>query len=248
MPTFKEPIKVICIDSGYSKKLIKGGIYIANAIRTSQFKRFVYLNDMGNYSINIFRLLDGYTLDTLPDFVIENNKKIINLETTNYTGQIVKCRYSSGSYKEDEYYYVEKQERYEKTSPYNRSTSCHTSYRYKFKIRGFRNRVNADYKFYEIPLIEQRSIKLKTLRGDKIKTAEQTRKFLLYSKKERLSILFQILAKTLIDINKIEINPNDKLDIVKLMIVRGKNYAVLEEDIIPFLKGKINTLIKPLLK
>jgi hypothetical protein len=47
----------------------------------------------------------------------------------------------------------------------------------------------------------------------------------------------------MIDLNKMEID--SKINIVKLMINKGKNYNINEEDITPFLKGKIGTLLTP---
>lgn len=236
---YKESLKVICINACNSKKLIRNAVYNTNSIHTNGAnERIVHLN-IGNYSINNFKLINGDSLDGIPDFLIENIK-MLEPSNNNYTGQIVKCRWSSGNFKENENYYVEKQIAIEKLG-YNRVIR----YEYKLKIRGFRNYINT-YRFCEIPLIEQRNIKLKNLNGDVIKTGEQTRKFLLYSEKEKISILFQILTRAISDINKTE-NSSNKLNIINLMLIRGREYAIIEEDVIPFLKGKINILIKPFL-
>ena len=93
---YKDPIRVICINSKNSKKLIQGATYFATAIRTYSRSndRHVYLKDVGSYVTKNFTLSDGRSLDNQPDFVIEHRKSL-NCETKNYSGQFVKCRYSS---------------------------------------------------------------------------------------------------------------------------------------------------------
>lgn len=227
---YKEPIKVICINSKNSTKLIKGATYQASSIHSWRNKRTVYLKDVGSYGIKNFTLMDGRSLDAEPDFTIE--RKGLDNEK-NYTGQFIKCRYSTGkSMKEGEIYYVEKEKR--ETLRYGRNM--------KLKIRGIRNYVSP-YRFEEIDIREQRNIKLKNLKGDKIKTGEQTRKFLLYTEKQKITILFDVLAKVMTDLNKIEIET--EVDLIGLMILKGRNYNISAEDIKPFLKNKIETILKP---
>ena len=96
--------------------------------------------------------------------------------------------------------------------------------------------------FKEIHISEQRKIKLKTLKGEKIKTGEETRKFLHYSEKERMQILFQLLSSSLIDINGAE--TLEPTDISKIILNKGKQYNIITEDIIPFLNN-LKTLLKP---
>jgi len=237
---YKDPIRVVCINAKNSKKLIKGATYFATAIRTynrgNQSDRHVYLKDVGSYVAKNFTLSDGSSLDNQPDFSVQYRSSL-DYTNKNYTGQFIKCRYSSGkSMKEGEIYYVEEQRSVPHTG-YNGQIR----YDIKFKIRGVKNCVNP-YRFEEIPITEQRAIKLKNLKGDKIKTGEQTRKFLLYTEKERVSILFEALTKAVLDLNKVEIK--EKTDLVSIMIAKGYNYAINEDDIKPFLKGKIETLLK----
>lgn len=230
---YKAPIRVICINSKNSTKLIKGATYQAMSIHSWNKKRTVYLKDIGSYGIANFTLLDGRSLDNEPDFSIE--RRSLNSEK-NYTGQFVKCKYSSGkSLKEGEIYYVEKEKREQKTGYRTSFTDL------KLKIRGVRNYVSP-YRFEEIDIKEQRNIKLKNLKGDKVKTGEQTRKFLLYSEKQKITILFETLAKVISDLNKIEI---ETVDIVGLMLLKGRKYDISREDIQPFLKNKIETILKP---
>lgn len=229
---YKAPIKVICINPKNSTKLIKGATYQASSIHSWNKKRTIYLKDVGSYSIANFTLLDGRSLDGEPDFSLEN--KSLDTEKS-YTGQFVKCRYSTGkSLKEGEIYYVEK----EKREPRGNGRYVNL----KLKIRGVRNYVSP-YRFQEMDIKEQRNIKLKNLKGDKIKTGEQTRKFLLYSEKEKITILFETLAKVMTDLNKIEIET--EIDIVGLMLLKGRKYDISGEDIRPFLKNKIETILKP---
>ena len=232
---YKEPIQVICVNTRNSTKLIKGATYLATAIHTYAYNgqptRRIYLKDVGGYSLPYFTLLDGRSLDNEPDFTVERDTRIDTKK--DYTGQFVKCTYSSGkSFKKDELYYVENQV----------STNKNRYNGVKFKIRGIKNLVNC-YRFSEVSIAEQRKIKLNNIKGNKTKTGEQTRKFLLYTENEKVAILFETLTRVLIDVNKIQVPV--KIDIVGLMLLKGKNYALLEEDIKPFLKGKIETILKP---
>jgi len=233
---YNEPITVICIDASHSIKLIKGGTYLANSIRTYSSDRKIYLKNINYYSAKYFTTIDGKSLDDTPDFTV---KITISLDTDNkdYTGQFVRCLSSSGKVlKQDEIYYVENQIRTQRIGHNNV-----IFYDTKLKIRGVRNCVSP-YRFNEIDITQQRNIKLKNLEGKKAITGDQTRKFLLYSEKEKVRILFDSLTKVLFDINRIENDIN--LDISKLMIIKGKNYSLIEEDVIPFLKI-VKLILKP---
>ena len=232
---YKEPLKVICIKTGNSKKLIKGAIYFAtyNIARSNGKikENYVNLKDTGSYKSEYFTTLDNINLTKYPEFKTEQIKSI-DTSKNDYTGQFIKCRYSTGNLKDNEIYYVEEQRNISKNS--NR-------YIAKLKIRGFRNLINP-YRFTEIPISEQRKIKLKNLGGECVKTGEQTRKFLLYTEKEKIFTLYQVLARTLFDMKRIEFNENP--DIIKLMLIRCKEHGIIEEDITTFLKQKPETLLK----
>ena len=235
---YKEPIKVICINSSISIKLIQNATYLAISMYTGKSgERVTYIKDVGFYSNRFFTLIDGNPLDSLPDFFIENGKKL-DTKNINYTGQLVKCRHTTGkSLKSGEIYYVEKQVK-----------STRNNYKgipidtYKFKLRGIRN-VISEYRFEQIPIAEQRRIKLKNLNVQKTKTGEQTRKFLLYTDKQRISILFDLLCRVLIDINKVE--SNEKINITELILSRGDSYAINKDDITKFLKEDIKKTLEP---
>ena len=191
--------------------------------------------ERGSYDPQVFTLLNGDSLKNMPDFNIEIKKLDDN---KSYIGQFVRCRYSTGkSMKEGEIYYVE-DERKTTKQRYNNQQYIDI----KLKIRGIRNYVSR-YRFQEISIKEQRYIKLKNLKGEKTKTGEQTRKFLLYTEKQRIVILFETLTRVMTDLSKMEID--SKIDIVKLIITKGKKYNINEDDITPFLKGKIETILKP---
>lgn len=173
-------------------------------------------------------------LDKLSDFNNWNNVNNLALDTSkkDYTGQFVKCTSNTGkTLKEGEIYYVELQKN---------STV--------FKIRGIKNNISP-YHFEEIPIKEQRSIKLKNLKGETTKTGERTRKYLLFSEKEKISIMFSILSQVLIDINNTSEIDVNLINITELMTIKGKrNYNIIEEDIQEFtnkfLKNNIESLIK----
>jgi hypothetical protein len=227
-------LKVVCVTAKNSSKLIVGATYIVTDIYTySLNKRTVYLKNLGGFSSTFFRLPDGSTLDNLPDFI---RTESVNVNKKDYTGQFVKCRCSTGKVlKEGEIYYVDKQIIIKK-AVYNQKYI-----KTKFKIHGIRNLICPD-RFEEIPIIEQRNHKLKNINGNKIKTGEKTRKFLLYSEKEKVAILFEILAKVLLNIKNIELP--DNVDIIKLMVIKGnKDYALIENDVITFFKNEIGILL-----
>lgn len=236
----RDPIKVI-YNSNKSTKLIKGATYLATSIRTyinqhinTTYKN-VTLKNIGTFNVENFISLDGRPLNEKGDFILTIGEKL-NADV-NYIGQFIKCIWDSGNIlKNGEIYYVENQKRQAHVG-----YKGYISYSLKLKIRGIKNYVN-DYHFEEIPIQKQRNLKLKNLNGVKIKTGDRTRKYLLYSEKERIAIIFELLTKVLIDINNSEIT--DKLDIVKLMLNKGKKYRLIEEDILPFLKT-IKKILEP---
>jgi len=200
-------------------------------------KKQVHLNKVGNYTASNFKTLDGQDLNTFSDFQIPYT----NMRTDiSYKGQFVKCKYSgSKMMKINELYYVEDEHNVSKYYAYNRSSYTEK----KFKIRGINNLVGI-HNFEEISKSEQRSIKLKNLKGEKTKTGDQTRKFLLYTDREKLAILIELLTKILVDINNIELLENHKLDIIDLILRKGNKYNMKREDII-FFYDNIRPLLAP---
>jgi hypothetical protein len=235
----QKPIKVKCVNPNSSTKLIKNGIYELTGIYThSRNRRTAYIKNVGSYSINSFETLNGESLKNISDFFINtyNENKID--EKKDYTGQFVKCRYSSSkSLKKGEIYYVENQFLENRTSYYNVI---------KFKIRGIRNRVNS-YNFEEIPQQEQRNIKLKNLAGQKIKTGEQTRKFLLYTEQERIYYFLETLSRVVKDIINTD-TTNSDIDIIDMVVKRGNKHNMRREDIEKYMKKYLSTTLKSLLQ
>jgi hypothetical protein len=213
--------------------LIKGATYFVTAIWTYKNERTVNIKGVGSFAIKKFTLTNGKSLDKEPDFTINDDKQNLD-HKKNYINHLIKCKYATGKYlKIGEIYFVENQKT-NKTNGYIET---------KLKIRGINNWIST-YRFEEIPIAEQRNIKLKNLKGNKIKTGEQTRKFLLYSEKEKINILFETLAKVLSDLTKIE--TCDNINLIELMLKKGKDYALIEKDITPFLGSKIETILEPL--
>jgi len=228
----KEPIKVICKKTNGSLKLIKGEEYDALSLSTYWSRRYLNIKNVGRYQLSNFTLKNGETLDNMQDFSVVKPKSL-NCEDVDYTGQFVRCRCSSNKYlKSNELYYVEGQ------------SVLHLKYgtKYSLKIRGIKTKIDR-YNFEEIPLSEQRNLKLKNLNGDtEIKTGEQTRKFLLYSIHEKKSILLELLSKSIIDANKINNKENLKQRIIDMMLMKGKKYCIILEDIEDFMKNKVDEL------
>lgn len=233
-----KPIKVICIDNRRSIKLVKGAIYDMTSKYTYIGNTKIYLKGVGSYNTKYFTLLDGTPLKTLQDFHISHINNSLNVNN-NYKNKYVKCKYDSGKFlKGGEIYLVEDQI---KTTIKN-NWSQQIQHELKVKIRGMKN-FTSIYKFKELSPLEQRNIKLKKIKGEKLKTGDQTRKFLLYSEKEKIKILLDILYKIINDIINIKDINNNKIDIIDIFLKKGKLYNIIKEDITEFLY-----IIKPLLK
>jgi len=234
---YKEPIKVICVNPKGSKKLIKGAIYSATSIGTDYHNpedRFIRIS-VGRYSLNCFTFIDGNSLKNEPDFVIEY-KPMLDF-TKDYTDQCVRCRWSSSKIlKNGEIYYIESQRIINKKS-WNGTLTPY----YQVKLRGI-NRWTSSSNFEEIHISEQRKIKLNNLNGEKVKTGESTRKFLHYSERERIQILCQLLNSSLIDINNAELM--ERVDLFKIILNKGKQYNIIDEDVKPFLES-VKEILKP---
>jgi hypothetical protein len=236
MTIVKEPIKVICVKTKSSKKLIKGAIYLATNIGTNPRDtkdRHIRI-PAGLYDLECFTTIDGKSLKNEPDFNIEW-KPSLDIHKI-YTNQCVRCRYSSGKIlKNGEIYFVENQ-RTQTRKGWNGTIIPYI----QLKIRGIKNWVTSS-NFEEMHIAEQRKIKLKSLNGEKVKTGESTRKFLLYTEKEKILILFNLLSSSLIDVNGAELI--EQPDISKMMLNKGKQYNIIEEDIAEFVKNIKSILI-----
>lgn len=221
---YKKPIKILCAKTGNSTKLIKGAIYSATKVLTYYNNdKFAHIS-IGTYSLDYFTYLDGSSLKDIPEFVLSEELD----KNVDYTGKCVKCAYSSGKFlKKDEIYYVESQKIFEWGEK-------------KFKIRGI-DRYRLASNFKEISIGDQRKIKLKNLIGDKIKTGELTRKFLLYSEKEKTQILLQLLVNCINDTTDVEFT--EQINIVKMILIKGEKYNLIEEDVKPFINSVKSILI-----
>jgi hypothetical protein len=224
-------IKVVCKKTK-SKVLIVGATYSAIQIHSSlpfpniPIKRYIFLKNIGPYdiSINSFELLDGTPVNNLKDFnTIPDNNRIF-ISDKDYTNQYVMCRYSDGSkyLKENEIYLVEKQ--IDK----------------KFKIKGIKTKLSS-FRFSEIPISDQRNIKLKNISGETIKTGIDERKFLSYSDKDKFIIIFGLMNSILN--STINAKLNSKLDIIKLICEKGEKFNIIEEDVVFFFEDNLYTLI-----
>ena len=238
--------KVICINSKGSTKLVKGCIYTVTSLsigtRANKVDRIINLKEIGSYSIKYFTLLDGSTLENMPEFLPERNKVLDTHDRntgeikTNYSGQYIKCRWgSSKNLKEGEIYLVEDQKITSRIGFKNQ-----IYYDAKIKVKGLKNYLSP-WEFEEISLSEQRKLKLKSLKGIKIKTGDETRKFLLYTEREKMSVFFDTLSRSLAEVKSIEMT--EQPNIIELMLRKGDKHNIKQEDIEPFL-----TKIKPVLK
>ena len=235
---YKEPMKVICINTKNSKKLIKDAIYYATSIgsdyNNNTDERYIRIS-IGKYSLNCFTSIDGNSLKNEPAFVIEQKSSLDF--SKDYTDQCVRCSWSSSKVlKNGEIYYVESQRMSNRKDWRGTLVPYH-----QIKLRGIKNWAPL-CNFEEIHISEQRKIKLNNLNGEKVKTGESTRKFLHYSEKERIQILFQLLNSSLIDINNAELV--ERVDLLKIILNKGKPHGIIDEDVKPFLKN-IKKLLNP---
>lgn len=237
---YNEPVAVICINAKTSIKLIKDAIYYAMSMKTYTHGKTVTIKDIGFFNSSLFTLLDGTPLNSEPDFKLKEHTPL-NIYSNNYTGQFVKCRKGNiKSLKLNEVYYVEDQLIKTYVSKYNNKTYPET----KFKIRGI-DRPLSPFNFEEMSIAEQRNIKLKNLNGSEIfKTGEQSRKFLQYDEKEKVSVLIDTLNKVLIDAKRV-VSVKNKLNLTSLMIKKGMRHSLIAEDINNFLTPEIKKLLLP---
>jgi hypothetical protein len=220
---YKEPLKVVCVKTGGSVKLIKGATYLANSLFSNSRSdiKTVQLKNLGSYHATHFKYNDK-SLNDEPDFIIEHYRFDRDKD---YTDKFVICNWSNGiSLKEGEIYYVES---HIKTSSGYKRYSTH-----EFKIRGIKNPVSA-YQFSEVPLIDQRNLKMKSLYGEDVVSNVKTRKFLLYTEKEKTLILFEALTKILKDLKNVE--SKNKISISNLILTKTRKYNTKIEDLDDFL-------------
>lgn len=235
-----EPVMVVCKNEKASIKLIKNATYYAMSLQTYTNQKSVYIKDVGYFSAYHFLLLNGNSLEKETDFRIKK-PEVLNTTLNKYTGQFVRCRTDKiKSVKIDEIYYVEDQVIRNYKSSYNGKLYPEI----RLKVRGV-DRYLSPYNFEEIPIHEQRCIKLKNLNGSKIfKPGEQDRKFLQYNEKEKITILFEILYKVLTDANRI-VSSKDKLNLIDLMVKKGIKHSIIAEDINSFITPEIKLLLTP---
>lgn len=231
---YKEPLKVTCIKTGGSVKLIKGATYLADRLTSNSRSNLktVYLKNLGTYYATHFTY-NGKPLNDEPDFIIEHYRFD---QEKDYTNKFVICNWSNSiSLKEGETYYVESHIKTPRSSYANK-----IYYSHEFKIKGIKNHVNA-YQFSEIPLVEQRNLKMKNLQGVDVVSNIKVRKFLLYTEKEKTLILFEALTKILRDLKSVECE--NKILISNLILTKTKKYNIKAEDLTDFL-----IKVKPLLE
>lgn len=234
---YKQPIKVVCVNTGNSIKLIKGAVYTANRLYTVYGEKRVSLKGLSSFKADLFKTVEGELLINFENFKIEKQKSL-NLEN-DYTGKYVKCIYGGGkSLKENEVYFIEKHRKIQNHRSWGNNYLEHD-----FKIRGMRNYCST-YHFVDLSVSEQRKYKLQEIKGESFIKGHDKRKFLHYTEQEKIIHLFEILAKTLIDIKNTELN--SEFDVVKLIVTRGKKYAITEDDAKDFLKHNFKTLLKKL--
>jgi len=225
-----------------TSNLIKDATYTAISIRTRKnltsvntaiLQRIIHIKGLGYNDINNFKLLNGDNFDNVPDFNELFNNRLDPKK--NYTNNLVRCVNAENckNLTTDELYFVEKQIQRAKN-------------RIELKLRGIKNTVSF-YRFEEIPLSEQRNLKIKNLNNEKIETGENIRKFLSYSEKEKICIIFELLYKVSFQLSKTKDISNINTDIIKMILNKGKKYNIIEEDLTKYLNVDVNSILEKLM-
>lgn len=221
-----EPIRVICINSANTKTLVKGAIYLCYGISSYSLGRYLTLSGISKaYSCKFFKNIDGSSFDTIPDFFIKSNEIKLNY-ADNYVGQYIKSNTDYLELKKDALYLVKSQ---------NVDILGINGLKYGYNIHNFIMLSNS----------ETRAIKIHNISGSKeqIITGDKIRKFLLYSDKEKISILLNILNVNIALISK-SIDITDEFDLVEIMVRQGKKYKILKSEVVEFLKT-VNNILEP---
>ncbi len=254
-------IEVICINDKGTKKLIKGQKYtiealweysgynnknIANINHNGKFvhRRRVRVSGVNDYFVDRFEPADGRNFYDIPIFGDENKwkkyrERAVSPDKKNYKGQFVKCRYDGNSkfLKSGEIYYVEDCRK--------KSVNIHfgTSYEYSFKLAGLRNYINP-HGLDEIPMKEQRKLKLETIEGKKILSGLNKRKFLYFSEFEQKRIILYLYLNSINNLDNVTNLEN--VNIVNIMVDAGEKYDIRADDIIPIMDKSLNDISKDL--
>ena len=111
----------------------------------------------------------------------------------------------------------------------------------KIKIKGLRNFVNV-YGFDKIHIKEQRKLKLQNIGGSKIKTGLDKRKFLYYSEEEKLKIIFELLAISIKNLERVKELKN--YNIIDMVVKLGSKYDIIKDDVQPLMKKSLGRMMK----
>lgn len=109
------------------------------------------------------------------------------------------------------------------------------------KLKGLKSLYNS-YNFEEIPLKEQRILKLKNISGEKIISGLKKRKFLYYSDFEQKKIIFELLITSIKNVENVKKLKN--YDIIDMMIKSGYKHDIIREDIEPIFNKTLKSIMK----
>jgi len=254
-------LEVICVNDKGTKKLIKGQKYFAEALWEESgwnnnikpsiphngklvLRRRIRIKGINDYFVERFKTVDGSNFYDISVFGEKNrwkNDDAIKPNDKNYTGQYVSCRYEGRSkyLKSGQIYYVEDHRTEQVQNSWNNSTST----KHTFKLKGLRNYINP-FGFDEIPLKEQRKLKLQSIDGEEITSGLNKRKFLYYSNIEKNKIVIQLFLDSIKNLENIE--DLNGVNIVDTMVNSGKNYDIVAEDITPFISKSLSKIAKDL--
>jgi len=253
-------LEIVCVNDNGTKKLIKGQKYFAEALwedngwnnnktpsipHKGKFvhRRRIRVKGINDYFVDRFKPTDGSNFYDISVFGEKNrwkNDNIIKPNNKNYIGQYILCRYEGKSkyLKSGQIYYVED---HRSTPIVNNWGGTHI--KHTFKLTGLRNYVSP-FGFNEIPLKEQRKLKLQSIGGKEIISGLNKRKFLYYSDIEKKKILIQLFLDSIKNLENIK--DLNGVTIVDLMVNSGKNYDVIEEDIKPLINKSLSKIAKEL--
>jgi len=248
-------LEVICVNDSGTKKVIKGQKYIADAMWEERgwnnnikpsiwhngilvLRRRVRIRGINSYFVDRFKTVDGSNFYDIEEFgdKYEQNYNAVEPNNKDYTNEYVKCRYDKNSknLKQGEIYLVEEHRKEVVNSIY----TCHY-----FKLKGLRNQFNT-HGFEDIPLREQRKLKLKSINGEKIVAGLQKRKFLYFTNFEKTRIVLELYLEAFTNLKNIQ--ELDGINIVDVMVKAGSKYDIRKEDITPLFNKSLNKIAKEL--
>lgn len=248
-------MKLLCIKN--TKKLVKGVIYDATAVRTlnkavsNYFRPTVTIFGMGTYTSNNFTNTDG---TKIPEIDWKSDKYVDPSDRWKLTirdvrilkkGDILKCSYGSLKFFEEGKLYEVSDILYKEEDTKRANGSSYKNIIQKIKIKGYNRWIDKN-RFRELSVQEKRTISLGDIFGDKVEIADiedvkSKRKIDRFDEKEKTKIIISAILGGCLDPYR------NTLSIVDWAIQkRAMGYGINKDDIKPLLNKKLSDILKML--